>query len=42
MIPALIRTALRYRLAVSVMAILTAGLGVWSFLHQQIDAYPDI
>jgi cobalt-zinc-cadmium resistance protein CzcA len=42
MIPALIRTALRFHLAVLVIAILVVGLGVWSFLHQQIDAYPDI
>jgi cobalt-zinc-cadmium resistance protein CzcA len=42
MIPALIRTALHYRLTVLVMAILIVGLSVWSFLHQQVDAYPDI
>src|SRR5712692_3425187 len=42
MIPALIRTALRFRLAVLVIAILVVGLGVWAFQHQQIDAYPDI
>ncbi len=42
MIPTLIHTALRYRVAVSIMAVFFAGLGVWSFLHQQIDAYPDI
>src|SRR2546422_3568237 len=42
MVPALIRIALRYRWAVLVMALLIVGLGVWSFLHQQIDAYPDI
>src|ERR1700756_3065335 len=42
MIPALIRTALRFRWAVLVATIFIVGLGVWSFLHQQIDAYPDI
>ncbi|MCS6924688.1 MAG: CusA/CzcA family heavy metal efflux RND transporter [Candidatus Binatia bacterium] len=42
MIPALIRAALRYRWAVSAMTVLVVGLGVWSFLHQRIDAYPDI
>jgi len=42
MVPALIRTALRYRWAVLVMTVLVVGLGVWSFLHQRIDAYPDI
>jgi len=42
MIPALIHTALRFRLTVVVTAILIVGLGIWSFLHQQIDAYPDI
>src|SRR5262244_930594 len=42
MIPILIRTALRFRSMVLVMTVSIAGLGVWSFLHQQIDAYPDI
>src|SRR5215813_14532429 len=42
MIPILIRTALRFRSMVLVMTVSVAGLGVWSFLHQQIDAYPDI
>src|SRR5439155_24641986 len=42
MIPALIHTALLYRCAVLVMTVLVVGLGVWSFLHQRIDAYPDI
>src|SRR5215813_8826870 len=42
MIPILIHTALRFRLTVVVTAILIVGLGIWSFLHQQIDAYPDI
>ena len=42
MIPALIRIALRYRWAVLATTVFIVGLGVWSFLHQQIDAYPDI
>ncbi len=42
MIPALIRLALRHRWVILSMAALIAGLGVWAFRHQQIDAYPDI
>src|SRR5712691_333364 len=42
MIPTLICTALRHRWEVLSVALLIVGLGVWSFLHQQIDAYPDI
>src|SRR2546426_11347885 len=42
MVPALIRIALRYRWAVLATTVFIVGLGVWSFLHQQIDAYPDI
>ena len=42
MIPALIHLALRHRWVILSLAVLIAGLGVWAFQHQQIDAYPDI
>lgn len=42
MIPALIRAALRCRWAVLAVTALVVGLGIWSFVHQRIDAYPDI
>src|SRR5262245_63571464 len=42
MIPTLIRAALRHRWLVLTVAALVAGLGVWAFQRQQIDAYPDI
>ncbi len=42
MIPALLTLALRNRWLVIVLAALACALGVWSFLHQKIDAYPDI
>jgi cobalt-zinc-cadmium resistance protein CzcA len=42
MIPTLITLAVRHRWLVLVLAALTCALGVWSFLHQKIDAYPDI
>src|SRR5262249_46892005 len=42
MIPALIRGALRHRWLVLAAATFLAGLGVWAFEHQQIDAYPDL
>src|SRR5262245_35216780 len=42
MIVFLIHEALRYRWIVLSVTILVAGLGVWAFQHQQIDAYPDI
>ncbi len=42
MVPALITLALRNRWLVLVLAALVSALGVWSFLHQRIDAYPDI
>jgi cobalt-zinc-cadmium resistance protein CzcA len=42
MIPALIHLALRHRWVILAMAAMIAGLGVWAFQHQQIDAYPDI
>jgi cobalt-zinc-cadmium resistance protein CzcA len=42
MIPALIRAALRHRWLVLAAAVFLAGLGVWAFQRQQIDAYPDI
>jgi heavy metal efflux system protein len=42
MIPALLRAAVRHRWVVLALTIFIAGLGVWAFQHQQIDAYPDI
>ncbi len=42
MIAALLTLALRHRWLVVILALLTCSLGVWSFLHQKIDAYPDI
>jgi heavy metal efflux system protein len=42
MIPAVLRAALRHRWVVLAVATFLAGLGVWAFLNQQIDAYPDI
>ena len=42
MIPALLRAALRHRWVVLALTAFIAGLGVWAFQHQQIDAYPDI
>src|SRR5437899_3134309 len=42
MIPALIDAALHYRWQVLIALVLVVGLGIWAFLHQQIDAYPDI
>jgi heavy metal efflux system protein len=37
-----IEAALRHRWAVLVLTAAMAVLGVWSFAHQKIDAYPDI
>ena len=42
MVAALVTLALRNRWLVLVIAAMVCALGVWSFLHQQIDAYPDI
>src|SRR5438876_11988052 len=42
MIPLLIHQALRHRWVVLVITVLVAGLGIWAFQRQQIDAYPDI
>ncbi|MBI3800039.1 MAG: efflux RND transporter permease subunit [Deltaproteobacteria bacterium] len=42
MIPTLIRMALRQRWQVLGVTVFIVGLGVWAFLHQKIDAYPDI
>ena len=42
MIPTLIRVTLHSQWAVVISTVFIAGLGVWSFLHQQVDAYPDI
>jgi cobalt-zinc-cadmium resistance protein CzcA len=41
-IPTLLNLALRHRFVVLILAAVVAGLGVYSFEHQQIDAYPDI
>src|SRR5262245_5014664 len=38
----LIRAALRHRLLVLAVTAFIAGLGVWAFWRQKIDAYPDI
>src|SRR5882672_11165964 len=38
----LIETALRHRWPVLILALSVVGLGVWTSLKQQIDAYPDI
>lgn len=42
MMSGLIQFALRYRWLVLLLAAFIAGLGVWCFLNQKIDAYPDI
>lgn len=42
MIGWLVRTALRFRAHMLVVASLLAALGVWTLLHQRVDAYPDI
>jgi len=42
MISHLIEAALRLRWVVLVLTVATCAAGVWSFLHQSIDAYPDI
>jgi cobalt-zinc-cadmium resistance protein CzcA len=42
MIPALLTLALRHRWLVLVLAALISAFGVFSFIHQKIDAYPDI
>ena len=42
MLARLIRLAVANRLVVLVVAVALAGLGVWSFNQQTIDAYPDI
>jgi heavy metal efflux system protein len=42
MVPALLTLALRNRWLVLVLAVLISAGGVYSFLHQKIDAYPDI
>src|SRR5271156_3265936 len=40
--PSPIEAALRHRWAVLIVTMAVAGLGIWSFVHQKIDAYPDI
>jgi heavy metal efflux system protein len=42
MVPTLLTLALRNRWLVLVLAVLISVGGVYSFLHQKIDAYPDI
>jgi heavy metal efflux system protein len=42
MVPALLTLALRQRWLVLVLTGFIAAAGVYSFLHQKIDAYPDI
>jgi cobalt-zinc-cadmium resistance protein CzcA len=42
MIAALVRNALRFRWAVLALAVAVSGFGVWAFLQEHIDAYPDI
>src|SRR5438067_8323604 len=42
MMSALIQASLRHRWLVLVACAFVAGLGVWAFTHQKIDAYPDI
>jgi len=42
MIAAIIRLALPHRWFILALTAIVAGLGVWAFQHQQIDAYPDI
>jgi len=42
MVPALLTLALRNRWLVLALAALISAGGVYSFLHQKIDAYPDI
>jgi cobalt-zinc-cadmium resistance protein CzcA len=38
----LIETAVRFRWGVLFLTAVLLGLGIWSFQHQTIDAYPDI
>jgi len=42
MIGSLIEVALRLRWVVLLLTFVLVGLGIWAFLHQKIDAYPDI
>ncbi|MBO9580098.1 MAG: efflux RND transporter permease subunit [Sphingobium sp.] len=42
MLRSLVATALSYRLLVLLLAIATAGLGVWAFVNLPVDAYPNI
>ncbi|HLY11119.1 MAG TPA: CusA/CzcA family heavy metal efflux RND transporter [Planctomycetota bacterium] len=42
MISALLTQALRHRWFVLIFAVVASGGGVWSYLHQKVDAYPDI
>lgn len=42
MISALLTQALKHRWLVILFALLACGGGVWSYLHEKVDAYPDI
>jgi cobalt-zinc-cadmium resistance protein CzcA len=42
MLPTLINAAVRRPWTVLALTCVVSGLGVWSFLNQQVDAYPDI
>jgi len=42
MIAALLTQALRHRWLVLIFALVASALGVWSYLNQKVDAYPDI
>jgi cobalt-zinc-cadmium resistance protein CzcA len=42
MISALLTQALRHRWLVIILALVASGAGVWSYIHEKVDAYPDI
>jgi heavy metal efflux system protein len=42
MIANLVRNALAHRWGVLVATVIVAGMGVWAYMHQKVDAYPDI
>jgi cobalt-zinc-cadmium resistance protein CzcA len=42
MISALLTQALKHRWLVIILALVASGAGVWSYLHEKVDAYPDI
>jgi cobalt-zinc-cadmium resistance protein CzcA len=41
-ISALLTQALKHRWLVLILALVASGAGVWSYLHEKVDAYPDI